>query len=86
MSTEHHHVAGIQFVDDWLVLEVDGREERFQLSEISPVLDKASEAERSMFEISPSGYGIHWPQLDEDLSIDALLGIVHAPKVGPRSV
>ena len=86
MSTEHHHVAGIQFVDDWLVLEVDGREERFRLGEISPVLDRASEAERNVFEISPSGYGIHWPLLNEDLSIDALLGIVHRPKVSPRSV
>ncbi|MBF0567096.1 MAG: DUF2442 domain-containing protein, partial [Nitrospirae bacterium] len=32
------------------------------------------------FEISPSCYGIHWPLLDEDISIDGLLGIVHAPK------
>ena len=23
------------------------------------------------------GYGIHWPVLDDDLSIDGLLGIVH---------
>jgi len=31
-------------------------------------------------EISPSGYGIYWPLIDEDLSIDGLLGIVHAPQ------
>ena len=36
--------------------------------------------ERATFEISPSGYGIHWPLLDEDISIDGLLGIVHTPK------
>jgi len=32
-------------------------------------------------EISPSGYGIHWPLLDEDLSVDGLLGIIHAPEI-----
>ncbi|MBN2442246.1 MAG: DUF2442 domain-containing protein [Spirochaetales bacterium] len=29
--------------------------------------------------MSPSGYGIHWPGQDEDLSIDSLLGIHHHP-------
>ncbi|OYZ50723.1 MAG: hypothetical protein B7Y15_08625 [Bacteroidetes bacterium 24-39-8] len=26
-----------------------------------------------MFTISPSGYGIHWPLIDEDLAVDAIL-------------
>jgi hypothetical protein len=26
--------------------------------------------------MSPAGYGIHWPMIDEDISIDGLLGIV----------
>jgi hypothetical protein len=38
----------------------------------------ASEIERTTFEISPSGYGIHWPLIDEDISIDGLLGITHS--------
>jgi hypothetical protein len=49
------------------------------LKEISPAPDKASEEERNNFEISPTGYGIQCPLLDEDISVDALLGIVHAP-------
>ena len=40
----------------------------------------ASDIERKIYEISPSGYGIHWPLLDEDLSIDGLLGIKHTPQ------
>lgn len=40
----------------------------------------ASEIERNTYEISPSGYGIHWPLIDEDISIDGLLGIVHVPE------
>ena len=34
--------------------------------------------EKNQFEIAPSGYGIHWPLIDEDLSIDGLPGIVHS--------
>ncbi|HLP45614.1 MAG TPA: DUF2442 domain-containing protein, partial [Candidatus Kapabacteria bacterium] len=33
----------------------------------------ASPLERNTFEISPSGYGVHWPVIDEDLSIPGLL-------------
>jgi len=25
-----------------------------------------------------TGYGIHWPDIDEDLSIDGLIGIKHS--------
>jgi len=46
---------------------------------VSPLLEKATEIERKTFEVSPSGYGIHWPLLDEDIPIDGLLGIIHAP-------
>jgi hypothetical protein len=47
---------------------------------VSPILEKASEEEINNFEISPSDYGIHRPLLDEDISIDGLLGIFHTPK------
>jgi len=47
---------------------------------MSPILEKPSKEERNNFAISPSGSGIHWPLLDEDISIDGMLGIVHAPK------
>ena len=63
-----------------MILTIDGREKALQVSEISPILQNASEEEKTLFEISPSGYGIHWPLLDEDLSIDGLLGVVHRPK------
>jgi hypothetical protein len=36
-------------------------------------LARASSLERSRAELSPSGYGIHWPLLDEDLAIGPLL-------------
>ena len=39
-----------------------------------PRLSDATEAERGNFEIYGDGYAIHWPALDEDLSIPGLLG------------
>lgn len=39
----------------------------------SPKLAQANVLERSRAELSPSGYGIHWPLLDEDLSVAALI-------------
>ncbi len=77
---KYHNISDLKFEDGFLVITIDGEPKRFQLKEVSPVLEKASEEERSNFEISPSGYGIYWPLLDEDISIDGLLGIVHAPQ------
>jgi hypothetical protein len=36
-------------------------------------LARASLAERSRAELSPSGHGIHWPLIDEDLAVGPLL-------------
>lgn len=77
---KHHDINDLKFEDGFLVISVDGETKRFHLKKISLVLEKASDEERNNFEISPSGYGIHWPLLDEDISIDGLLGIAHAPQ------
>lgn len=83
---EYHEVTGIDIQGDLLFLTIDGKARRFELNEISSVLQHASEKEKNTFEISPSGYGIHWPLLDEDLSIDGLLGVVHSPKEREKSI
>lgn len=38
-----------------------------------PRLSKATLAELKNYEISPAGIGIHWPDIDEDLSVAGLL-------------
>lgn len=38
-----------------------------------PRLSHASPAEREHFEISGAGYGIHWPDLDEDIGVEGML-------------
>lgn len=76
---KYHEVTEVVFTDSTLSLDVDGKRHEFILEEISDSLSKASPEERNNFEVSPSGYGIHWPLIDEDLSIDGLIGIVHTP-------
>jgi hypothetical protein len=74
-----YDVENVRFEGENLFLTIDGEEKKFHLNEVSSLLESASEEERNTFEISPSGYGITWPLLDEDISIDGLLGIAHSP-------
>lgn len=74
-----HKVENLRFQESKLILTIDGQDQTFELLCISKALSEASEAQRNTYEISPSGYGIHWPQIDEDVSIDGLMGIAHSP-------
>lgn len=38
-----------------------------------PRLAYGTPAERAKFQISGAGYGIHWPDLDEDIGVEGLL-------------
>lgn len=75
-----HKIKNIKIIDDKLLINIDDKEKTFRLKEISSKLLKATNIEKNKFEVSLSGYGIHWPLIDEDISIDGLLGIVHSPK------
>ena len=66
-------ISDISFVGDYLIIEINNQEYKFAIKEISEKLSNADLIERQKFIISPSGYGIHWPTLDEDLSINGLL-------------
>jgi len=68
-----YKISNIYFEQENLVLVLNDQQYFFKLSEISKKLVNADEKERNNFQISPSGYGIHWPGLDEDLSINGLL-------------
>jgi len=72
-----HKVEKVSFVKEKLIVRVDGKEYTFPLAEVSKRLAEASRAQREEYEISPSGYGIHWPLIDEDLSIDGLIRTKH---------
>jgi uncharacterized protein DUF2442 len=74
----YHVITNVAVNNDKLSLIIDEKIYVYSFSKISSRLSNASRVERERFEISPSGYGIHWPLLDEDISIDGLLGVAHS--------
>jgi len=70
-----HKIQGITFDQNFIYLQIDGKEVKAPLDTISKKLKKADDFQRGLYQISPSGYGIHWTLIDEDLSVDALLNI-----------
>jgi len=83
---KYHNIENVAFQKEKLILKVDGKKYSFPLTDVSRRLSQASHAERDKYEISPSGYGIHWPLIDEDLSIDGLIGIEHKLSQTKKSI
>ena len=70
-----HNIQDIKFEQNSINLQIDGKQIKISLDKISPKLRAADDFKRNLYKISPSGYGIHWPLIDEDLSVDALLKV-----------
>jgi len=81
----YHDVGNLHFSGEYMVLTIDGTEKRLRIKEVSRALQHASEDQRNTFDVSPSGYGIHWPLLDEDIAVDGLLGIIHTRETRRRT-
>ena len=81
-----HQIKNIKVTETNLILEIDQKNHSFLLKDISSILAKATLEELNNYTISPSGYGISWPSLDEDLSVDGLLGIKHKPDFKKRKI
>ena len=63
----------IQFTKDMICLVLsDGREVKTPL-EFYPLLAKASEAKLKNYRFIGGGTGIHWNDLDEDLSVESII-------------
>lgn len=68
-----HKIETIHFNQDFIILTIDGNKLTIPLDKLSAKLKSATDIERNFYKISPSGYGIHWPLIDEDLSIEGIL-------------
>ena len=68
-----YSIEKVSFDANLMVLQIDGKVITLNLDKLSPKLLNASQIERELNKISPSGYGIHWPLIDEDISIQAIL-------------
>jgi len=66
-------IGNVMVTDDTLSVDLeDGRTISVPIGWY-PRLAYGTPAERANFQISGAGYGIHWPDLDEDLGVEGLL-------------
>jgi hypothetical protein len=66
-------VDEITFDKNFMYLHANGKPFKIEIASVSSKLEAADVIQRNFYKISPSGYGIHWPLIDEDLSVDLLL-------------
>jgi Protein of unknown function (DUF2442) len=78
-TTADERVSGVKFDADRLIVDLmDGRTISVPLAWYPRLFD-ATEAQRQNWRIAGAGYGIHWPDIDEDLSTEGLLRGAPAP-------
>ena len=66
-------IVNVAVTDDTLSVDLeDGRTISIPIGWYPRLAYRTSE-ERTHFQISGSGYGIHWPDLDEDIGIEGLV-------------
>jgi hypothetical protein len=70
-----YNISNLQFENDLMIINVDNTLYEIRIKEASEKLFYASDSAKNDYKISPSGYGIHWFQIDEDLSINGLIRI-----------
>ncbi len=79
-------VRGVRVSEDTLTVDLmDGRTISVPLVWY-PRLLNGTPKQRSNWKVCAAGYGIHWPDLDEDLSTEGLLRGAPAPAGSPRRV
>ena len=80
LAIADERVAHVKCKDDRLEVELrDGRTISIPL-EWYPRLKSATPVQRATWELCGAGYGIHWPLIDEDLSVEGLLRGEPAPR------
>lgn len=80
MIAADERVAGVSFDEDSLSVRLkDGRTISVPLTWY-PRLFHATTQQPLNWEVAGGGYGIHWPDIDEDLSTEGLLRGAPAPQ------
>jgi hypothetical protein len=81
MANPGERVLTVSSSDIQLTVELeDGRTISVPLAWY-PRLLHASQSDRDDWQVAGGGFGIHWPALDEDLSVEGLLRGAPAPRV-----
>jgi hypothetical protein len=78
--TADERVVQVTFTDDEMSVRLmDGRTITVPLAWY-PRLLNATPEQRKNWQIAGGGYGLHWPDMDEDLSTEGLLRGAPAPR------
>lgn len=70
---ELRSIKDVQIVGKTLKATIDGVSHTFDLARHSRRLANATPEQCAHIEFAPIDFGIHWPDVDEDLSIDGLI-------------
>jgi hypothetical protein len=85
VPSSDERVLDVQFTDDAFSVSLrDGRVITVPLVWYPRLLD-ATPSQRDNWKIAGGGYGIHWPEVDEDLSTEGLLRGAPAPWASVRA-
>ena len=80
MANSGERVTDVACTEDKLIVDLeDGRSISVPLAWY-PRLLHATPRERDNWEIAGAGFGIHWPDIDEDLSVEGLLRGAPSPR------
>jgi hypothetical protein len=71
--TQTNNIESISFENDLICLQINGEIIKIPIAKVSKKLTTATHLQRNFYKVSPSGYGVHWPLIDEDLSVASLL-------------
>ena len=78
-TTADERVAGVSFDEHRLIVDLmDGRTIAVPLAWYPRLFDATAE-QRQKWRVAGAGFGIHWPDIDEDLSTEGLLRGAPAP-------
>jgi len=72
-TTEIITAKSIETSPQGLTIKFSDKRVHISWEKCSDILARATPEERMNAVLSPGGYGIHWPLLDEDLSVAGLL-------------
>ena len=85
MANPGERVVNVSSTDIQLVVDLeDGRSISVPLTWY-PRLLHATQKERDDWQVAGGGFGIHWPSIDEDLSVEGLLRGAPAPRASVMS-
>ena len=69
MNFFDYKATKVWFTDDEIFIELDDMRQASLPLHKFPLLQKASQEQKTNFEIISGGYAVYWQELDEDLSV-----------------